>query len=60
MDINQYANRTKFAQLPADFNHQDGAKFKSSWDYSKTLSNYHFDNFRKEEIGDWFHLLGNF
>ena len=35
MNIDQYASRTKFAQLPNDFNHQDGAKFKSSWDYSK-------------------------
>lgn len=60
MDINQYASRTKFKQLPEDFNHQDGAKFKSSWEYSKTLSNYHFDKFKEEQIGEWFHLLGNF
>jgi len=46
MDINQYASRTKFKQLPSDFNHQDGANYNSSWEYSKTLSNYHFDNYK--------------
>jgi hypothetical protein len=60
MDINQYANRTKFKTLPEDFNHQEGANFNSSWEYSKTLSNYHFDKWRAESEGEWYHKLGRF
>lgn len=61
MDINQYANRVKFKSLPADFNHQDGKNFKSSWDYVKeTFSTYHFDKFKEEQPGEWYHPLGRF
>jgi hypothetical protein len=60
MDINQYANRIKFKSLPEDFNHQEGSKFQSSWEYSKTLSNYHFDKWKEESEGEWFHKLGRY
>ena len=60
MDINNYANRIKYKKLPADFNHQDGAKFKSSYEYTKTFSNYHFDKWHQENDGDWWHSLGRF
>jgi hypothetical protein len=60
LDINQYANRVKFKSLPADFNHQDGKNYDSSWEYSKTLSNYHFDKWKPESEGEWYHQLGRY
>ncbi len=60
MDINQYVDRVKFKSLPADFNHQDGKNYKSNYDYSKTFSNYHFDKFKEEHEGEWYHKLGRF
>lgn len=61
MDINQYANRAKFKSLPSGFNHQDGAKYKSSYEYTKeTFSNYHFDKWKEESEGEWYHRLGRF
>ena len=60
MDINQYADRIKYKSLPADFNHQGGADYKSSYEYTKTFSNYHFDKFKVEHEGDWYHELGRF
>ena len=32
MNINQYADRVKYKSLPADFNHQGGAEYNSSWE----------------------------
>jgi hypothetical protein len=60
MDINTYASRIKYKELPADFNHQDGTKFKSSYEYTKTFSNYHFDKWHQEQEGNWYHKLGRF
>lgn len=60
MDINQYIDRVKHKSLPADFAHQEGLKFPSSWEYAKSMSNYHFDKWRKESEGEWFHLLGRY
>ena len=60
MDIKQYADRVKHKSLPADFNHQEGVNYKSSYKYTKTLSNYHFDKWRIESEGDWYHKLGRF
>ena len=60
MDIQQYIDRIKFKSLPEGFYHQDGLKFSSSWDYAKSMSNYHFDKWRKESEGEWFHLLGRY
>lgn len=60
MDIKQYTDRVKFKSLPEDFNHQEGAKYNSSWEYSKTLSNYHFDKWKEESEGEWYHQLGRY
>ena len=60
MDINQYASRIKHTSLPSDFNHQDGKNYKSSYEYTKTFSNYHFDKWKVETEGEWFHKLGRF
>ena len=60
MNINQYADRVKFKSLPSDFNHQEGTNYKSSYEYTKTLSNYHFNKWQVEEDGQWYHKLGRF
>lgn len=60
MDIERYAQRVKFRSLPADFNHQEGAKFDSSYEYSKTLSNYHHDKWRRDLPYEWWEPLGRF
>jgi hypothetical protein len=60
MDIKQYANRVKYKSLPEDFNHQGGSEYTSSWEYTKTFSNYHFDKWKIEQEGDWYHKLGRF
>lgn len=60
MDITQYTDRLKYKSLPADFNHQDGPKYKSSWEYTKNFSNYHFDKWQVETEGEWIHKLGRF
>jgi hypothetical protein len=60
MNINQYADRLKYKSLPADFNHQGGAEYRSSWEYTKTFSNYHFDKWKEEQEGEWYHKLGRF
>jgi hypothetical protein len=60
MDINLFTNRVKYKSLPSDFNHQDGPKYKSSYEYTKTFSNYHFDKFKEEHEGEWYVKLGRF
>lgn len=60
MNINQYIDRVKFKTLPQDFNHQDGKNYESSYEYTKTFSNYHFDKFEQEHEGEWYHRLGRF
>jgi len=60
MDITIYENRTKFKSLPENFNHQDSVNFNSNWEYCKTLSNYHFDKWKVETEGEWFHYLGRY
>jgi hypothetical protein len=60
MDINIFADRVKYKSLPSDFNHQEGAKYKSSYEYTKTFSNYHFDKFKEEKEGEWYARLGRF
>jgi hypothetical protein len=39
---------------------KDPALFKSNWDWTVAHSEYHFDNTIKEEVGDWFDILGRF
>ena len=34
--------------------------FKSSWEFTKARSNYHFDKHRKDNPGDWYTVLGRF
>lgn len=61
MNINQYTARLKIKELPIDFNHQKGEEYDSSFDYVKeTFSNYHFDKFREETSGEWYHKLGRY
>ena len=60
MDIEQYIERVKYQSLPEDFNHQEGAKYQSSYEYTKTFSNYHFDKWQAESEGEWYHQLGRF
>lgn len=60
MDIKKYNDRIKYKSLPPDFNHQDGAKYQSSYEYTKTLSNYHFDKWIAESEGEWFNRLGRY
>jgi hypothetical protein len=60
MNFDQYASRIKYKTLPSDFNHQHGAKFKSSYEYTTNFSNYHFDKWKIEHEGEWYHKLGRF
>jgi hypothetical protein len=60
MDINQYTSRIKHKSLPENFNHQEGSNYKSSYEYTKTFSNYHFDKWQEESEGNWYHKLGRF
>jgi hypothetical protein len=60
MQIKQYTERVKYKSLPKDFNHQEGVKYNSSYEYTKTFSNYHFDKWKEETEGEWFHRLGRF
>ena len=38
----------------------DSSAFNSNWDWTVAHSEYHFDNDVKEEVGDWFDILGRF
>ena len=38
----------------------DSSAFNSNWDWTVAHSEYHFDKDVKEEIGDWFDVLGRF
>ena len=35
-------------------------EYSSNWDWTKAHSEYHFDNSIKDEVGDWFEILGVF
>lgn len=60
MEIKKFTDRVKYKSLPQDFNHQNGVNFQSSYEYTKTFSNYHFDKWVVEGDGDWYHSLGRF
>lgn len=61
MDPKKYEKRTKFESLPLDFQYQDAESYASNWDYiKKNLSNYHYDKWKTEEEGEWWHKLGTF
>lgn len=38
----------------------DPATYKSSWDWTVSNSEYHFDNERQDKEGEWFKILGRF
>ena len=40
--------------------HENNKKFKSSWEWAKAHSKYHFDINKEEKLGDWFDILGRF
>lgn len=61
MDPEKYAKRAKYKSLPLDFQYQDAKNYESNWDYIKeNFSNYHFDKWKFDEVGDWYDLLGRF
>lgn len=60
MNIKKYESRVKFKSLPENFMHQESVNFKSNWEYTKTLSTYHFDSFVKETEGDYVEFIGRF
>ena len=61
MDPNKYAIRARYKTLPLDFQYQDAKNYKSNWDYIKEkFSNYHFDKWKFDEVGDYYDLLGRF
>lgn len=60
MEIKKFTDRVKYKSLPQDFNHQNGVNFQSSYEYTKTFSNYHFDKWTVEGDGDWYCSLGRF
>jgi len=61
MDPRQYENRAKYKSLPLDFQYQDAEGYSSNWDYIKDkFSNYHYDKWKEEQEGEWWHKLGRF
>lgn len=60
MNPDKYRFNQKFKKLPLDFNHQESKNFNSNWEYTKTLSNYHFDPFVSEKEGEWVDVIGKF
>lgn len=60
MDIKKYESRVKFKKLPENFSHEESKNFLSNWEYTKTLSTYHFDKFKKEQEGDYVEFIGTF
>ena len=39
---------------------QPADAFKSNWDWTVAHSEYHFDINKKDQVGDWFDILGRF
>lgn len=60
MDISKFTNRVKYSSLSDDFCHQDSANYKSNYEYTKTLSTYHFDPFVVEHEGDYVEFVGRY
>jgi hypothetical protein len=60
MDINKYTSRIKYSSLPENFCHQDSSNFVSNYEYTKTLSSYHFDPFVVESEGDYVEFIGRY
>lgn len=61
MNPKQYEERAKHKSLPLDFNYQNAGEYESNWDYIKSeFSNYHFDKWKVEQEGEWWHQVGRF
>lgn len=61
MEPKIYEDRARYKSLPLDFQYQNAEKYKSNFEYIKeNYSNYHFDKWRKEHEGEWYHNLGRF
>lgn len=60
MDPDIYKSRVKFKSLPEGFTHEGAADYQSNWEYTKTLSTYHFDPTIQEFEGEWWHKLGSY
>lgn len=61
MDPKIYESRAKFHSLPADFQYQGAENYQSNFEFIKeNFSSYHFDKWRKEQEGEWYHQLGRF
>jgi hypothetical protein len=59
MNIKEWELRNKYPVLREDFRHQGGEKYQSNWEYTKTLSNYHFDKW-VEDDSNWYANIGRF
>ena len=35
-------------------------EWTSSWEYTKARSSYHFDKTRRDQPGEWYHVIGRF
>jgi hypothetical protein len=57
MNLQEWRLRNKYPRLREDFHHQGGEKYNSNWEYTKTLSNYHFDKW-KEDDSEWYAKIG--
>lgn len=56
-----YEDRAKFKSLPLDFQYQNASAYQSNYEYIKeNFSNYHFDKWKQDQEGEWFHNLGRF
>jgi hypothetical protein len=61
MEPKDYEARARYKSLPLDFQYQDADKYESNYEYIKdNFSSYHFDKWKKEEEGEWWHQLGRF
>lgn len=61
MEPKDYEARARYHSLPADFQYQGAEKYQSNLQYLKeNFSNYHFDKWKVEQEGEWYHQLGRF
>lgn len=58
--IEKYRKNSTTSEYPANFNHENASNFDSDWEYTKSLSNYHFDMTRPEKEGDYYDVVGHF
>lgn len=56
--IDKYRKNLKQESYPEDFNHQEAVNYTSDYEYTKTLTTYHFDTSVKEQEGDFYDVIG--